>query len=500
MIKKILSIAFIFYTVTLLSCSPSTRIDNNRADLTQTMQDSIVYLEISTAGYEQSQPWKRKSPSESWACACAVGKYEVITTAENIANLVYMKALRFGQNKYVSAKLKVVDYQTNLCLIQLDPNELAKPLVPLQFNEEFLKGTEVSSCWLSSDSIIYTSRGYLDRVNVHQTRTSYEQHLEYVVANASQRTSSGELFCIDRTPIGIACWATEKEIGLIPAEIINKFLNAEKDNNYEGLGNVGFAISELLDPTMRKFLKMPESISNGVYITNVYNLGTGSDTLKQGDCLLGIDDYTIDAHGRFLHPKYGSLMFDHLITSKKASEEIKMTVWRDGQKSDIKTAVKSFDASEMLVPYHEFDKQPQYMIISGFVFQKMTYEYLTIFGSNVAGDAPSHLYHYFRDMAFNPTPERKDIVVLSYVLPMEYNQGYSGLGQMVVSTYNGMKISSISDIPKAQKLNPESQYDVVEFEMNAPTLVISRQQILAANAFANTVYGITKQSNIAQGK
>ena len=499
MTKYVSYIIYIFCAIALTSCSGVSRIDGSRVDLTETMKDSVVYLQISTGGYEQSQPWKSKSLAEGWACACAVGEYEVITTADKVANLAFIKALRFGQNKFISAKLKVVDYQTNLCLIQLDPNELSKPLVPLKFSENFQKGAEVDCCWLSPDSTLYNARGYFDRVNVRQTQTSYEQHLQYVIANASSRTSSGELFCIGSTPIGIACWSnTDNEVGLIPAEIINKFLNAEKDNNYEGLGNVGFAISELIDPTMRKFLKMPESLDDGVYIADVYNLGTGSELLKKGDCLLSIDGNILDSYGRFQHPKYGRLSFDHLITGKKTGENIQFTIWRDGAKSEIRTAIKSFDASEMLVPYHEYDKQPKYIITAGFVFQKLTLEYLMEFGRNVAGDAPSHLYHYYRDLAFKPAEERKDIVVLSYVLPSEYNLGYTGLGQMVVSTYNGMKISSIKDILNAQKLNPESQYDVVEFELVTPTLVISRRQLLAADAFTSTIYGITKLSNIAQ--
>ncbi len=176
MTKKVFYIACLIFATVLLPCPGQSRTDGSRTDLTEAMKDSLVYLEISTGGYQQSEPWKSKALSDSWACACAVSKYEVITTADSIANLAFMKALRFGQNKFVSARLKVVDYQTNLCLIQLDPNELSKPLVPLKFNEEFQKGAEVTCYWLSSDSTLYNARGYLDRTGprvpgAHVTRT-----------------------------------------------------------------------------------------------------------------------------------------------------------------------------------------------------------------------------------------------------------------------------------------------------------------------------------------
>ena len=85
---------------------------------------------------------------------------------------------------------------------------------------------------------------------------------------------------------------------------------------------------------------------------------------------------------------------------------------------------------------------------------------------------------------------------MSMVLPSQFTLGYSGIGQMVVKTYNGMNIHSIEDILKAQTLNPDSLFDVVEFEMDSPTVVIARNQIAPANRFVGTSYGVRKLLNI----
>ncbi len=150
----------------------------------------------------------------------------------------------------------------------------------------------------------------------------------------------------------------------------------------------------------------------------------------------------------------------------------------------------------MLIPYHEYDRQPEYIVVGGFVFQKLTREYLQEFGSDIAGSAPTNLYYYYLESAFKPTDKRKDIVVLSFVLPTKYTVGYAHLGQLVVSKYNGMEIRSIGDILAAQKLNPDSPYDVIEFEMDSPTVVIERNQIQAANAMVIANYGVRKLQNI----
>lgn len=495
--KKILTL--ITLCVIVQACSLTSASDRNKPDLMEAMKDSIVYLEVSSYGYSRSEPWKHERLSENWACACAVGEYDVITTADSVVNLAFVRALRYGQNEFVGATLKVVDYDTNLCLIHLDPNALSKPLTPLTFSETYEKGAEVSFYWLSANNRLYNGRGYIDRASVEPTQVSFGRRLCYVAGNTSQRTSRGEVYCIGSTPIGIAHLSSEeKESGIIPAETINRFLKAVNSENYRGFGEIGFVLSDLLDPTMRSYLKMPASMTGGAYVVDVDTLGTGCDSLKKGDVILSIDGHALDPHGRFTHPKYQKLSYDHLIASKAVGENVRFELWRDGKKMDVQTKVTNIDVSQMLVPYHEYDRQSEYIITAGFVLQKLTREYLKVFGDDMVGQSPPHLYQYFRHSAFKPTPEREDIVILSYVLPAPFNIGYTGLGRMVVSKFNGMKIRSIQDILKAQKLNPESKYDIIEFELDNPVVVIPRAQLPAANQFIQRNYGIEKLSNIPE--
>jgi len=494
--NRIISISIIFVAITAL-CSQPTMARRNQNNVVERMKQSIVYLQMSFYGYEQNQPWRHKELTENWACGCAVGKYEVLTTAWCVANLAHIKALRYGQNEYVGAKIKIVDYESNLCLIELDPNALSKPLEPLVFTEDYQKGAEVDFYWLSADNQIYNGRGYLDRALVRKTNTSYEQRLHYLAANTSHRTGAGQVYFVGSKPIGIASWSNDrKESRLVPAEAINRFLAAVAKGDYEGFGSVGFATSDLLDPSMRAFLKIPASLKSGVFVSDVYTIGTGSDVLKKSDVILAINGNELNSYGQFIHPKYELLNYHHLITSRTAGEKVVFDLWRDGDKTQVRSNVKNFKASEMLVPYHEYDKQPEYIITGGFVLQKLTREYLAQWGDDWSGKVSSQLYHYYREKSFKPTSERSDIVILSFVLPMNINLGYSNLGQVVVKKFNGMTIRSISDILEAQKLNPESKYDVIEFEMDHPVVVIPREQLPAANMFVQRNYGIQKLMNI----
>ena len=491
-VKLVLYYAVILVIAWCTSTSAGSDGDNN--DISEELKESLVYLNISAYAYNQMQPWKSADIVPKAGYGCAVGPYEVLTTAGNASDAAFIKARRYGQNEFIPAQVKVIDYESNLCLLQLDTEATGKPLAPLNFARDYQKGAELRSYWLSPAGHLTTGRGFLDKAKVYQSMTSYAKFLNYVAANISNTAAGARLYCMGEKPIGIACWADAagKEAGLIPAETINHFLAGAREADYTGFGAVGFAAKTLLDPTMRNWLKMPEDLKNGVYVNKVYNLGTGSDILRQNDVILAIDGQSLNAYGRFFHEQFDRISYHHLITSRNTGDTITFDVWRDGKKQQLQSIIRNFKASEMLVPYYEYAKQPEYIITAGFVFQKLTRDYLQIWGDNWAGKVSPHLYHYYRDSSFEPTDQRSDIVILSYVLPANINLGYHGLGQMVVSKFNGREIRGLGDILEAQKLNPESMYDVVEFEHNYPTVVILRTQLQFADIAIARNYGIGK--------
>ena len=468
----------------------------SRTDMAEAVKNSIVYLNISCYGYEQRQPWRNKDISEDWGVGCAVSENRVITPAYNVADAAVIRVKRFGQNEFVPAKIIVVDYESNLALIELDPNILGKPLIPLKFSAKYKKGAELNFYWLSATEQIYKGRAYMDRATVDSSAMAFSKTLKFIAANVSESTNSGQLYCIGSEPAGISCWSNDKEAGIIPAETINRFLADAKDNSYNGAGAVGFSTTGLLDPALRKYLKMPDEIQDGVYVSNVYTIGTGCNELKAGDVLLAVDGFKLNPYGRFTHPQYDALYFDYLITSKTTGEKITFDVWRNGKNEKIETRIKNFAVSDMLVPWYDVDSQPEYFIIGGCVLQRLTKTYLEARGADWAGKAEPHIYNYLLNEAFKPTEKRKAIIVLSFILPADITLGYHGLGQFVVDSINGMKIGSMKDIPKALALNPNAKYDLIEFELSEPKIVLDKGKMPAANLAIAKNYGIDKLVNI----
>ena len=121
-----------------------------------------------------------------------------------------------------------------------------------------------------------------------------------------------------------------------------------------------------------------------------------------------------------------------------------------------------------------------------------------MWGSEMSGNAPPHLYHYQKDLSFKPTQEREDIVILSYVLPAEINLGYQQLSQLVVDSVNGTKIASMKHF--ADTVTTVGNDDVLEitFEMDSPVLIIPKSQLVSENSEIARLYGISKMMHLGK--
>ena len=370
-----------------LSCSHTVVSSDASLSASESYINSLVFIDVSTSSYDDVQPWKLSPSVSSFCYGTAVGPYHVLTTAEPLANASMIQIKVHGKNEFIPASIKIIDYDLNLCLLEIDAENLVQPLQPISFSEQFSKNLECTGAWLSSDGSLKTARGFTDRAIVLPCPTSYQRRLCFVISNASRQTLRGEVYMLNNQPIGLAYSSSEKDVLLIPGETINRFLKQSNSIGYIGFGTAGFETYDLLDPSVRKFLKMPEDIQDGVFVSSVYSYGTGSGILEIGDVVTTIDGHTINANGQYTHPVYDDISYEMLIQKHAIGEQIQFTVWRDGKKLELNAESERFQSSDMLVPYQEYDLQPEYMVNGGYVFQKLTRDYLKIWGDNCfAGD------------------------------------------------------------------------------------------------------------------
>lgn len=464
-------------------------------DLTEPMKESLVYLDISKTSYDLSQPWKQTPIAKKSGYGCAVSPYEVLTIAENVSDATYVQARVYGSNTYIPATVKTVDYEYNLCLLELDKNAMSKPLTPLSFKKLYPKDKQLTAYWLSSGNHLTTARTTLDRAEMNHSFISFAINLTFIATNVSRPFGDGQVCCYENDPIGITAWGTESDAGIIPTEMIECFLSQCREDTYRGFASAGFRISALLDPSMRKYLKVPEDIKYGAYVKDVYTVGTGSGELKVGDVILSINGLQLNSYGRYEHPEYKQISFHHILLQTPVGEDLSFEIVRDGKLTTLNIPGIKIESDNMLIPYYLYGKMPEYVVVGGYIFQQLSRDYMGIWGSHMSGTAPPHLYHYEKDLSFKPSEDREDIVILSYVLPSEINLGYQQISQLVVDSVNGVKIISIKHFSEVIEQS-ESDEIAITFEMDSPVLVIPKDILPMENYKIATLYGITSMMNI----
>ncbi len=499
MLKRRLFLMMMGWVMMAISAAPA---DDEQQDISRQLEPSLVFVQSTLYRFETIYPWRQGSVQKRNGEGCAIGPYEVLTPAYNVTDAIEVTVRRHGQNELISAKVKVVDYDVNLCILELDRDELDEPLTPLRFHKIGEKGVDVGIYWLSGDNEVKSGRGYIDRFDIRESVTSHVDFLNFVIGNVSQPAGNGHLFVQGDKPIGIGCWYAKNisQSGIIPANVINRFLDSARSqpDDYQGVPIPGFAVNELIDPSMRDYLKMPEDMKSGVYVKDVYSIGTGSAELQKNDVVLAIDQNEIDAYGKFLNRRFKRISYEHLIMSHNVGDTIEFVVWRDGARRRLDVKARHFSVEDMLVPYHEFDRQSDYAVVGGLVFRELTRKYLESWGSGFAGKGDSHLNHYYLEKSFKPASgeePRERIVILSHVLPADINLGYQDLSLVVVKTCNDREVKNFREFLEAMQ-HPQNGFHVIELENDNPTVVIPVEQLPAANLEISQLYGIEQMQHV----
>src|SRR5690606_2808192 len=94
-----------------------------------------------------------------------------------------------------------------------------------------------------------------------------------------------------------------------------------------------------------------------------------------------------------------------------------------------------------LVARPRYDVRPSYVVFAGLVFTPLSYNYMKVWDWKDV--EPRFRFLYVDGL---PSPERKEIVLLSQVLAHDINVGYHRLLNAVVDRINGVTITDMKDV------------------------------------------------------
>lgn len=243
---------------------------------------------------------------------------------------------------------------------------------------------------------------------------------------------------------------------MLPVDLIRQFLDDLADGQYHGRSSLSFEWHGTEDSTFREWLKLPEDLG-GVYLGELKPEGGAEAAgLRSGDVLVGVAGEPVDARGFVATENWGRVNFTHLLLGEHAAgDKVPVTLWRNQQLMELELTLPRLESWQHLVPMALDNRDPNYLILGGMMFQELTLPYL-IELEDKGGSLGLEVMRIIEDPAAWRAEGRERIVLLCYSIPTPATFGYEGLDHRVVVSAGGQPVRSLQDLIQAAAVPREN--------------------------------------------
>ncbi len=436
---------------------------------------SVVRVNVTTQSWDFHRPWGKRQPFTRRAIGAVLPGSRVLVAAELVANLTYLELETPEGGRKVPATVEAMDYEANLALLKADDAAFLAGAPALEVAESAI-GDQLSVWQLENNGRLLSTDGPMTTAETASYPVDGSFLIYRMTVRLQGRDSSFTLPVVHNgklTGVLMGYDSQSNNANIIPAPIIRHFLKDVSDGHYEGFPRVGYAFSPTRDPALRRYAKIPDDVSGGIYITDVLKGGPAAATdLRKGDVLVAVDDSPIDQDGNFPDDAYGQIPVGHLFnTHHFVGDKVKLHILRDGERKTLEVTLAHRPPSSYVSDPYIVDRRPRFVIVGGLILQELSRQYLKDFGPEWARRAPERLVYFdrFQTDLFKDGPRK--LVFLSRVLPTPATVGYEDLSSLLVKRINGVELQTLDDVPKALE-KPENGFHKIEFEEDPKTIYL----------------------------
>lgn len=416
---------------------------------------SVVKIFTTAQNVDYYEPWKPGAQFQMQGSGSIVSGERILTTAHLVNKGNYIEVQKFGETKRYVAKVEQVGFDLDLALLSVGDKDFFTDTKPVEFGELPVRGDKLliqggdelsmKEDSVSGNNMVSCNEGgrYVPAILTNGAIDSL---------NDGCPVFSGSKF------VGIPFESSgkpDKTGSLIPVNVIQRFFKGiQAGRSYDGFPDLGFYTQDLENPALRNYYKIP-SKQTGEIVSKIFWHGSAEGVLKEGDVLTAIDGNLVDDEGYITLKGIGRVPEVYLVTFYLMGESISLDILRDGQNMNVKMPLKPI---VRLLPQREDNRRPTYYMVAGFVFVPLTVSYF----SNNSWDTfkPELQDLYFHGL---PSPQQKQVILLSHVLPHEINQGYDKVSDLIVKEVNGQPITEMKDLLAAFD-NPRGKDHVIEVD------------------------------------
>lgn len=458
----------------------------------QESTNAIVKVFVNINRMDYLNPWQSHGGQEVSGSGSIIAGNRILTNAHVINDSTFIQVRKeFDPRKYV-ATVEAVGEDCDLAILRVDDPEFFKDVTPLEFGglPELRESVTAVGYPVGGDKLSITE-GVVSRVEIIPYALSSRPLLGVQIDAAINPGNSGGPVIKDGKIVGVAMqgMAAGQSIGfMIPVPVIDHFLQDIKDGRYEGFPYLGLSPHNTENKDMRQYYKIPES-SGGVVVNYVYPYSSGDGILLEGDVILEIDGVPVASDGTIPFRKNERLNMSYAVGSKQVGESVSIKYLRDGKVNDQAIVLKQ---STDMVKMANYYKKPPYYIYGGLVFTVLSTDLINewrALGQSVDSRFLISFFYWSYDAGYLNEERKKDLVVLSEVLPDSINSGYHNHQNEIITKVNGKGFDSFREFITLVENNQEP-YIVFENERR-------QKLIIAAKDVAKVTEEIMKRNNIS---
>ena len=443
---------------------------------------SVVHVQVYRARYDWSMPWRQRPVESALGSGFLIEDGRIVTNAHVVADARQILVRRPDRANPRMATVEAVAHDCDLAVLRVDSEDFAIGLEPLALGALPRAGTRVLTYGFPlGGQDVSSTAGIVSRIETRgYVHSGTDSHLVVQTDAAINPGNSGGPVVQDGQVVGVAFQGFPgfDNMGFfIPIPVVRHFLDDLEDGRYDGFPDSGLDTSPLLSPAYRRERGLPEGRS-GVVVDRVAPGGTADDVVRPGDVVFAVDGQAIADDGT-VRLGDARVTFEMLFDARQIGDEVRLTVWRDGEVVDLVATARRIARYDRL--RNRYDEDPRYVIRAGLVFVPLEADLLKMFGRSWAQTADRNLvwHHLFRE-AEQPEEADREVVVLTRVLRHSVNAEMAFRGPVAVDRINGVPIRALGDVVRAFE-SSRDPFHRLEFEGDAGIEALDRERAEAAH-------------------
>lgn len=450
----------------------------------------IVKVEVAASRPDYRTPWQSGSFGRGNGTGFMVEPGLFLTNAHVVSNAERIYLMPYADARQLPAKVKFISHEADLALLEVADAAAFADVPCLKLSNELpnLEDEVRAIGYPIGGKRLSVTRGIVSRIDsIKYAHTRQDEHLAVQIDAAINPGNSGGPVLKGNEVVGVAFQGLLEANStgyMIPAPVIQHFLQDVKDGKYDGYVELGATFNSLENPAMRRRYGLDDA-APGCLVADVVKGGCADGILQPGDVVQAVNGLTVD-RSAMIELDGVRVGMEELVERAFLGDVLKCSILREGRVMEMELKPAPLAAWKVMGLAH--DEKPRYIHFAGLVFQPLHFNVIAAHGiapSSFLVEMDAYLQGGFR--------QHTDVVVLTRVLPDEVNARFDDPGRRIVTHVNGEEVKGLAHLysllyPEEGKSRPD--YTVIEFAGAARPLVIDNATLEAANARISRSYSI----------